>query len=174
MDINSMSPLDSSMMQVLSGLFVLILLLGLQLVEAGSTRSKNTSTVFMRGLACLTITVVISWVCGYSFTFSPGHYLLGYDSNWFGLHKVSDAAQAHWFLHAAVSSLPSTIIAASMSERSHLTGHLVLATVLASVVYPLPRDCQRPQKSRVRTQVEKYQPESGLRLKIVILRSDSG
>ena len=137
-DSNFKSSKDSSIMQVMCGLFVLFLQLGLQLVEAGSIRSKNTSTVFMRGLGCLTISVVISWVCGYAFSFSPGHYLLGYDSNWFGLHKVDDAAQAHWFLHAAVSSLPSSIIAASMSERSHLTGHLVLATVLASVVYPLP------------------------------------
>ena len=59
-DIISTSHSDSSLMQVLSGLFVLVLQLGLQLVEAGSIRSKNTSTVFMRGLACLTISVVIS------------------------------------------------------------------------------------------------------------------
>jgi len=137
-DSNYKFPQDSSMIQVSCGFLVLLLQLGLQLVEAGSIRSKNTSTVFMRGLACLTISVVITWVCGYSFTFSPGHYLLGYDSNWFGLHKVGNAVQAHWFLHAAVSSLPSSIIAASMTERSHLTGHLVLAAVLAGVVYPLP------------------------------------
>ena len=127
-----------AVIQVFSGLFVLLLQLGLQLVEAGSIRSKNTSAVFMRGLACLTISVVISWVCGYAFSFSSGHYLLGYSSGWFGLHSVPDYVQAHWVIHAAVASLPSAIIAASMSERSHLTGHLVLAMVLAGVVYPLP------------------------------------
>jgi len=127
-----------AIIQIFSGLLVLLLQLGLQLVEAGSIRSKNTSAVFMRGLACLTISLVISWVCGYSFSFSSGHYLLGYSSGWFGLHSVPDYVHAHWVIHAAVASLPSAIIAASMSERSHLTGHLVLAMVLAGLVYPLP------------------------------------
>ena len=124
--------------QVSSGLLVLFLLIGLQLVEAGSVRMKNTSAVFMRGIACLTISLLTSWVCGYSFTFSPGNFLLGYSSNWFGLHSVPDDASSHWVLHASISSLPSAIIAASMSERSHLTGHLVLATFLGVIVYPLP------------------------------------
>eukprot|EP00092_Neocalanus_flemingeri_P030473 GFUD01033079.1.p1 GENE.GFUD01033079.1~~GFUD01033079.1.p1 ORF type:complete len:174 (-),score=35.62 GFUD01033079.1:71-592(-) len=127
-----------ALLEVFSGLLVLLLLLGLQLVEAGSVRKKNNSGVFMRGLACLTISLVTSWVCGYAFSFSPGHYLLGYSSGWFGLHSVPDFVHAHWFLHAAVASLPSAIIAACMSERSHLTGHLVLAMVLAGLIYPLP------------------------------------
>ena len=38
----------------------------------------------------------------------------------------------------------------------------------------ISRDCQRPQKSRGRTQVEKYRPEAGLRLKNINLRPDSG
>jgi len=137
MDTNATYP-SLSLIQIFSGLLVLLLQLGLQLVEAGSVRSKNTAAVFMRGLACLTISVVLSWVCGYSFTFSSGHFLIGLDSNVFGLHHVQDSVQAHWFLHAAVASLPSTLIAASMSERSHLTGHMVLAIFLAAVVYPLP------------------------------------
>ena len=138
--VTSIPTLDTTLavLQVVCGLLVLLLQLGLQLVEAGSVRKKNSSAIFMRGLACLTISLLTSWVCGYSFSFSPGHYLLGYSSGWFGLHSVPSYVPAHWVLHAAVASLPSAMIAASMSERSHLTGHLVLAMVLAGLVYPLP------------------------------------
>ena len=127
---------ESSMFYTICAMLVLLMMLGLQMIEAGSVRSKNVSSVFMRGFATLTISLICSWICGYMFTYSDGHYLLGYDHDYLILHKVPAKSYPEWIMYACVSSLPSSIVASSMSERTHLTGHLILSMFLSLIIFP--------------------------------------
>ena len=76
---------EQSTLTVVCGLLVTLFYLGLLLVEAGSVRSKNVSTVFTRGFTCFTISVVIFWVCGFAFALSPGHVFIGFHPDFFGV-----------------------------------------------------------------------------------------
>ena len=127
---------ENSMFYTICAVLVLLMMLGLQMIEAGSVRAKNVSSVFMRGFASLTISIICSWICGYMFTFSEGHYLLGYDHDYLILHKVPQKSYSQWIVFACVSSLPSSIVASSMSERTHLTGHLILSMFLSLIIFP--------------------------------------
>lgn len=122
---------------VVSGVLVLLLHLGLLLVEAGAVRRKNVASVFTRGLACLMVTVVLSWVCGFALAMSEGNPFVGTSTGYFGLHALP-AASPSWFLATTVAAVPAALAAAPMAERTHLTGHLLVATVLAAVVLPVP------------------------------------
>ena len=85
---------ENTYMSPVYSLLVFLMLIGLQMIEAGSVRSKNVSSVFLRGIATLTISIVCSWICGFMFCFSKGHYLLGYDSDYLTLNKVD--TQVKW------------------------------------------------------------------------------
>ena len=134
-----MGQLQQSTFTVVCGLLVIFLYLGLLLVEAGSVRSKNVSTVFTRGLACFTISVIISWVCGFAFALSPGHSFIGFHPDFFGLHSLpSNTSLDRYFLTAVVASLPSALSAGPVAEKMHMSGQFVLATLLAGILFPIP------------------------------------
>ena len=128
--------MESANLEIWCSMTVLLMLLGLQMIEAGSVRSKNVSSVFMRGLASLTIVIICSWLTGFMFTHSSGHYLLGYDPDYLILHNVTSETRARWLLYTSISSLPPAIMASSMSERTHVTGHLIITAFTAIIVFP--------------------------------------
>ena len=85
---------------------ILFLFTGLQLVEVGSVRSRSVSSVMMRGLASLTLTVITTWVCGYCFAFSPGGAMLGTDPGYLVLTSLSSSQLPHFLLYCSLASLP--------------------------------------------------------------------
>ena len=110
--------MESVNLEVLCTLTVLLMLLGLQMIEAGSVRSKNVSSVFMRGLASLTICIICSWLTGFMFTHSAGHYLLGYDPDYLILHNVTAEDRSRWLLYTAISTHVATV---SLTGDCHST-----------------------------------------------------
>ena len=88
---------------LLYSMLVFLMLLGLLMIEAGCVRSKNAASVFLRGLASLMISLVTSWICGYMFAHSSGHYLIGYDSNFSTLHRVPEVRIL--FQHSIIASI---------------------------------------------------------------------
>ena len=127
---------DEDNSRLIWSLCVLLMVLGLQMIEAGCVRTKNVASVFMRGFASFTISIISSWLCGFMFSHSSGHYLLGYDSDYLILYNVTSQEKSRWLLFSAISCLPSAIVASSMSERTHLTGHLILSTFISIIVFP--------------------------------------
>jgi len=127
---------ENTSMSPLYSMLVLLMLIGLQMIEAGSVRSKNVSSVFLRGIATLTISIGCSWICGFMFCFSKGHYLLGYDSDYLALTKVETQEYGSWLMYTVVCSLSSIIVASSMSERTHITGHLILTMFVSIIIFP--------------------------------------
>lgn len=85
---------DNELWSLLCSMLVFLMFLGLLMIEAGCVRSKNVASVFFRGLASLTISLVTSWICGFMFAHSSGHYLIGYDSNFATLHQVQEVKQS--------------------------------------------------------------------------------
>ena len=79
---------EADELRVLCGLCSLLLVLGQLMYECGQVRSKNASSVFLRGLATLTLSLVTSWVAGFALAHSSGHYLIGHDYNYSTLYKV--------------------------------------------------------------------------------------
>ena len=141
--------------RLLYSMLVFLMFLGLLMIEAGCVRSKNVASVFLRGLATLTISLVTSWICGFMFALSSGHYLIGYDSDYATLHRVSEVrihrlctlssnkpslkqgTSSQWVMYALLSALTSTMVASSMTERTHLTGHLILSALCSLIVFPV-------------------------------------
>ena len=129
---------EMSWHRLASSLCVLLLHLGLQLVEAGSVRSRSVSSVMMRGLTSLTLTVITTWVCGYCFAFSPGGPMLGTDPAYLVLTSLPSTNLPHFLLYCSLASLPPVILSGCMSERTHLTGHLVISLLLSLIIVPAP------------------------------------
>ena len=127
-----------SWLELGGSLCVLLLQLGLQLVEAGSVRSKSVSSVMMRGLTSLTLAIIASWICGYCFAWSSGGPMLGTDPGHLVLTKLPSTDYTHFLLYCLLASLPPALVSASMSERSHMTGHLMISLVLSLIIFPAP------------------------------------
>jgi len=128
----------SSWLELVSSLCLLLLQLGLHLLEAGSVRSKNVSSVMMRGLSSLALTITASWVCGYCFAWSNGGPVLGSDPAYLVLTNLPTSRQSHFLQYCGLACLPPAIMSGSMSERSHITGHLVISLLLSLIIFPAP------------------------------------
>jgi len=128
---------DHEAWSLLCSMLVFLMFLGLLMIEAGCVRSKNAASVFLRGLATLTISLVTSWICGFMFAHSSGHYLIGFDSNYSTLHRVPEGVWSQWVMYSLISALASTIVASSMSERTHLTGHLIISCLCSLIIFPV-------------------------------------
>jgi len=125
-----------SWLELVCSLCLLLLHLGLQLVEAGSVRSKSVSSVMMRGLTSLTLATISSWMCGYCFAWSSGGPMLGTDPAYLTLTNLPASSYSHFLFYCGLASLPPVLMAASMSERVHMTGHLVLSLLLSLIIFP--------------------------------------
>jgi Amt family ammonium transporter len=54
---------------------------GFALIESGAVRHKNRSSVLIKNLFNVCITVIAFWLVGYGFAFGNAEYFIGRDSN---------------------------------------------------------------------------------------------
>ncbi|XP_023321662.1 uncharacterized protein LOC111696322 isoform X2 [Eurytemora carolleeae] len=123
-------------LQVIGGLNVLLLHAGLALLEAGVSQRKNVSSVLTRQLACLLLSTAAFWICGYGFAFGGDYPFIG-NENLFVLYNADEFPYSHYFVHSLVASLPSSILGGAVAERTHITGHLIMSSILTGFICPV-------------------------------------
>ena len=126
--------LDQLLRDFVCSVLVLLGLVGISLLEAGSVRSKNTASILTRHLVSLLATILIFWILGYAMAFGDGHFFVG--GEYFGLYKADLPQHGHWVLQATIAAMPAAIVGAAVAERTHMTGMIVFAAVMAAVIYP--------------------------------------
>ena len=127
---------DFVVWMLICAILVLFMQAGFLLLEAGIVRSKNSINVAQKNAADFVICGVVFFLFGFQLTFGQGtspFYGFG------GIEPMQDNASALVVMiyQFGFCATAATIISGAVSERMKFGSYLVLATLVAAVIYPM-------------------------------------
>ena len=114
---------------------------GFAFVEAGLTRSKNTTNILFKNLIDFVFATLAFWAFGYAFMF--GATAAGWigTSGFFVGPTIGDAAGvpvlAFWFFQLVFAGTAATIVSGAMAERTKFSAYLVYSFFISALIYPI-------------------------------------
>jgi Amt family ammonium transporter len=113
---------------------------GFALVEAGLTRSKNTTNILFKNLVDFVFASLAYWVIGYAFMFGASASGLVGTSGFF-LSGGEDVAGlpvlAFWFFQLVFAGTAATIVSGAMAERTKFSSYLIYSFIISALIYPI-------------------------------------
>jgi len=129
--------LDAAWVLVCAGL-VFLMQAGFMCLESGLTRAKNTINVAVKNLTDIGFSVVVFWALGFALMFGAskggviGTTEFAADTGHAGIWHA-----AFFVFQAMFCGTSITIVSGAVAERMRFVGYLVVAFLMASLIYPL-------------------------------------
>ncbi len=114
---------------------------GFAFVEAGLTRSKNTTNILFKNLIDFVFASLAFWAFGYAFMCgaSVGGFIGS--TGFFVDSKLADVAGlpvlAFWFFQLVFAGTAATIVSGSMAERTKFSSYLIYSFFISAIIYPV-------------------------------------
>jgi ammonium transporter, Amt family len=140
MDISQLTVGLNTMWVLITGALVFFMQAGFALVEAGFTRSKNTTNILFKNLMDFSIGTIAFWVVGYGIMFGAGSGFFG-AIEW--LSKTDHGAAlglpnlAFFFFQLVFAATAATIVSGAMAERTKFKSYLVYSLIISLIIYPI-------------------------------------
>lgn len=124
---------------LMAATFVMFMQPGFALVEAGFTRSKNTTNILMKNLMDFSIGSVLFWAVGFGIMFGPDIAGLIGGGNWLFNQGYSGGIPGEAFLifQTVFAATAATIVSGAMAERTEFKAYLVFSVIITALVYPI-------------------------------------
>jgi len=113
---------------------------GFALVEAGFSRTKNTTNILFKNLMDFCMGSIAFWMIGYGIMYGTG-------SGFFGeleiFSKVNHALEigipnsAFFIFQLVFAATAATIVSGAMAERTKFKSYLIYSVVISAVIYPV-------------------------------------
>jgi len=114
---------------------------GFAFVEAGLTRSKNTTNILFKNLVDFVFASLAFWAFGYAFMFGATASGFIGTSGFFVDGKLADVAGlpglAFWFFQLVFAGTTATIVSGSMAERTKFSSYLIYSFFISAFIYPV-------------------------------------
>lgn len=129
-----------NMWLLIAAFLVMFMQAGFALVEAGFTRSKNSSNILMKNLMDFAIGSILFWTIGFTFMYgeSIGGFIglpdLFYTSDGFGSNY---ADYSNLFFQTVFAATAATIVSGAMAERTEFKAYLIFTIVITVFIYPI-------------------------------------
>ena len=130
------SALDISWLLV-TAFLVFFMQAGFALVEAGFTRSKNTTNILMKNVLDACVGGIVFYMFGFGLAFGvSGESANGVfgDGNFF--LKDFDS-YAFWIFQFAFAATAATIVSGCMAERTKFSAYLAYSAFISALIYPI-------------------------------------
>ena len=127
---------DFVVWMLICAVLVLFMQAGFLLLEAGIVRSKNSINVAQKNASDFVICGVVFFLFGFQLTFGQGTSpFFGFG----GIEPLQDNASALVVMiyQFGFCATAATIISGAVSERMKFSSYLILATLVAAVIYPM-------------------------------------
>jgi Amt family ammonium transporter len=113
---------------------------GFALVEAGFSRTKNTTNILFKNLMDFCMGTIAFWVIGYGIMYGTG-------SGFFGeleiFSKVNHALEvgipnsAFFIFQLVFAATAATIVSGAMAERTKFKAYLMYSVAITAIIYPV-------------------------------------
>jgi Amt family ammonium transporter len=113
---------------------------GFALVEAGLTRSKNTTNILFKNLIDFVFATMAFWLFGYAFMYgtsaggwigTSGFLISGGDD------VVGVPVLSFWFFQLVFAGTAATIVSGAMAERTKFSAYLIYSFFISAIIYPI-------------------------------------
>lgn len=125
---------------LIAGVLVFFMQAGFALVEAGLTRSKNTTNILFKNLMDFSIGTLGFWLIGYGIMFGLGNGFFG-NFEFFSTTDHGSALgipnMAFFFFQLVFAATAATIVSGAMAERTKFVSYLVYSAVITLIIYPI-------------------------------------
>jgi ammonium transporter len=124
---------------VFAAALLLLAQAGFALMHAGLLRPKNSVNVAASKLVDVAAAALVTWVCGFALLFgdSLGGWVGGSGFFLAGPAASSPALLASFVLHALLCATVATIVSGALAERMSFRGQVILALLVAAVLFPI-------------------------------------
>ncbi len=140
MDLTTLTTGLNTMWVLIAGALVFFMQAGFALVEAGLTRSKNTTNILFKNLMDFSIGTLGFWIIGYGIMFGAGSGFFGS----FELFSTTDHGSAlgipndaFFFFQLVFAATAATIVSGAMAERTKFVSYLIYSAVITLIIYPI-------------------------------------
>lgn len=111
---------------------------GFALVEAGFTRSKNTTNILFKNLMDFVIGTIAFWAIGFGIMFgSKNGFWGGIDLFDHHLYRTDMPDFAFLIFQTVFAATAATIVSGAMAERTKFNAYLMYSAVISLVIYPV-------------------------------------
>lgn len=140
MDSIALTTAVNTLWVLLTGAFVFFMQAGFALVEAGFTRSKNTTNILFKNLMDFCIGTIVFWLVGYGFMFGSGNGFIGAFELFSKVDHGAGAGLpnlAFFFFQLVFAATAATIVSGAMAERTKFKSYLMYSAVISLIIYPI-------------------------------------
>ncbi len=111
---------------------------GFALVEAGLTRSKNTTNILFKNLMDFVIGTIVFWAIGFGIMFgSKNGFWGGIDLFTQHTYRTDMPDFAFLIFQTVFAATAATIVSGAMAERTKFNAYLMYSAVISLVIYPV-------------------------------------
>ena len=111
---------------------------GFALVEAGFTRSKNTTNILFKNLMDFVIGTIVFWALGFGIMFgSRNGFFGGFDLFTQNSYRTDMPDLAFLIFQTVFAATAATIVSGSMAERTKFNAYLIYSAVISLAIYPI-------------------------------------
>lgn len=129
-----------NMWLLVAAFLVMFMQPGFALVEAGFTRSKNTTNILMKNVMDFAIGSILYWVIGFTLMYGDSiGGLIGIPDLFFMSDGVGDnyADYSDLFFQTVFCATSATIVSGAMAERTEFKAYLIFTVVISVLIYPI-------------------------------------
>jgi len=111
---------------------------GFALVEAGFTRSKNTTNILFKNLMDFVIGTLTFWILGFGIMFGSRNGFFG-GIDWFSqnTYRTDMPDMAFLIFQTVFAATASTIVSGAMAERTKFNAYLMYSAMITLIIYPV-------------------------------------
>jgi Amt family ammonium transporter len=111
---------------------------GFALVEAGFTRSKNTTNILFKNLMDFVLGTLVFWAVGFGIMFGTKNgFWGGLDLFTQNTYRTDIPDMAFLMFQTVFAATAATIVSGAMAERTKFNAYLVYSAVISMLVYPI-------------------------------------
>jgi len=111
---------------------------GFALVEAGFTRSKNTTNILFKNLMDYVIGTIVFWAIGFGLMFGSNNGFIGsFDLFSQNSYRTDMPDLAFLIFQTVFAATAATIVSGAMAERTKFNAYLIYSAIISLAIYPI-------------------------------------
>ena len=111
---------------------------GFALVEAGFTRSKNTTNILFKNLMDFVFGTITFWALGFGIMFGTNNGFIGtFDLFSTDTYRTDMPDMAFLIFQTVFAATAATIVSGAMAERTKFNAYLIFSAVISLFIYPV-------------------------------------